>query len=208
MRLLDYVWPRAMRPVGFIGEVLGAVGGSIVSGLFDKSSAEDQMEFQEEMSSTAHQREVEDLRAAGLNPILSAKYGGASTPGGASWSMPDLGASVSSGFAAAKTKEETKNAQEQRQVIKNTADQLAEKNFETQANTAVLREEFNKKRDERKQIQANTENIRKQNAIMDSAVEAARIESEIDKTAYGKAMRYLNRLNPFANSAKGSFKGK
>ena len=57
--------------------------GTMFPYLLEQESADKQMNFQEYMSNTAHQREVSDLVKAGLNPVLSANAG-ASSPSGAS----------------------------------------------------------------------------------------------------------------------------
>lgn len=72
-----------------------ALGGSVLGGLFGRSSAKRSMSFQREMAKKGHQYEVADLRAAGLNPILSGTGGpGAKASGGAIPPTPDFASSA------------------------------------------------------------------------------------------------------------------
>lgn len=66
-----------------VSAVAPAVLGGITQGLFGQASANTSMSFQKFMAKNAHQMEVEDLKKAGLNPILSAHGKGASASGGA-----------------------------------------------------------------------------------------------------------------------------
>lgn len=98
-----------------VGGALGLIGQERANGA-NLASAREQMNFQREMSNTAYTRAAEDMRNAGLNPILAAGNA-ASSPGGSAAQAGNSGAAIAEGASSAVAMkqqiEATKNIQSQ-----------------------------------------------------------------------------------------------
>lgn len=130
--------------------------------------------WQEYMSNTAHGREVEDLRNAGLNPMLSALGSGAGTPSGNVASTEDLSPGLSKGFETAmamrsmKTDLELKDKQ-----IANTEEQtnLTKQNQTKTAFEAMQTQNLNNQiRQQTKNLELDNRTKKLQNEVLGKSI--------------------------------------
>lgn len=207
------------------GSLLSSLGPSLISGVaslfggsranrqnrkeaalarqFNAEQAELNRQFQERLSNTAHQRQVADLRAAGLNPVLSANSG-ASTPSGSSASGPAAKVSdvVSPALASAlsvRTAQETiRNQVANRRLLNEQA--LREQS--QQDLNAALWSQSHQMAD---RLNAETRRIETENEILRYSIPAHKAQMKFE-TELGEAARYVKFGLGSASSALGVLK--
>lgn len=101
---------------------------------FNAGQSQLQRDYEERMSNTSYQRSVGDMKAAGLNPMLSMTHGGASTPSGSAASATPAHGQMGQTFASRGNTLQSANLAE----IKSRIDLNSAQKTKTEVETTLL----------------------------------------------------------------------
>lgn len=176
------------------GDVFGSVAGGLVSSVLGSNSAKKQAALQRQnwayQQQNAHQFEVGDLKAAGLNPILSATNSQIAGMGSApSMSDNGVGTGITNSITAALTRQANVEIEKTKADIALKEAQTNAANARTNAISAGIYGNDTSKASER--FGAETANIKADTALKNSS--KSLVDSQ--KTFYDIQGRELVRLN-------------
>lgn len=169
-----------------VGAIIGAVSDSISTAVQVKQSkkaAKINRHFQWKMRKTAMQDRVEDLKLAGLNPILAAGGQGAHSPSGSVAQIPDIGG---------QSRSSAKNIM---QAVKNKAEiSLLKESAQTATSQRHLNEAAALKSHSARGLDlANTEIAYEQRRRLSYDNVRAQHRGEMSETSVGRALNWVER---------------
>lgn len=178
----------------------GVLGAGLLGGLASYKGSEktnetnlelgrEQMKFQERMSNSAYQRAVADMKAAGINPMLASKVGGASTPTG---NLPQVENAIGAGVSGAvqgagmmTAAQQIMQSKAQTDNIAATTDKIKSETMEKTLNSAKLQWELERLKGDTKQSAYDAyrkeEEFRAMNEADDKGRVAAGFRADVDR---------------------------
>ena len=160
----------------------GIIGAGITSAV-SSHEAHKQRQWAEKMMKRAYQYTMQDMRKAGLNPILAYKTGPTNVGGGSMAHTPDFGSAASADVNSAK------------EIFRTNADVTLKnrQTDQTSANIGLLNEQAQTQTRQQDFLSAQSRETTARAIFQESQIPKAVADAEIDNTWWGKTLHQINR---------------